>query len=347
MLKFEDRFAAWNNLGTHLTRFLSNLDEPQTGWNEELMRVVNTDVHHNGWFDKSEVLHALGEWAKALSEESLSTWVEKYPRSSFEPTTSKVVGIVMAGNIPLVGLHDLLTITLTGHVAKVKMSSDDARLLPILLKQLGPLNEQIEIVERLKDIDAVIATGSDNTARYFEHYFGKYPNIIRKNRKSVAVLKGDEDPSTIEELGKDIFRYFGLGCRNVSKLYLPADFDLNRIFEAWLPYQEVVQNNKYANNYDYHRALFLLDRETFLENGFVVLKEGERMSTPVSVIHYERYSDIDTVVRQLEEKADSIQCVVGNVSSEKLAVVPFGESQSPKLWDYADGVDTVTFLSTI
>lgn len=347
MLKFEDRFDAWKILGDEIRHFLTHNHEELSGWTEELARVVNTAVHHNGWFEKKEVLHALNEWSKALTEESLRCWLEKYDRSTFESKSPKKVGIVMAGNIPLVGLHDLLSISLTGNIAVVKMSSDDALILPILLKKLNLPSESIQLVERLTEVDAVIATGSDNTARYFHHYFGKYPNIIRKNRKSVAVLTGDEDAETIEALGQDVFQYFGLGCRNVSKLYLPEGFDLNRIFGAWLSFQEVIQNHKYANNYDYHRALFMMNKESFLENGFVILKEGDSMATPVSVVHYEYYKDINDVWTGLASMEDQIQCVVSNAHPSQLTVVPMGSSQSPKLWDYADGVDTLKFLSKI
>ncbi|NVK29316.1 MAG: acyl-CoA reductase [Flavobacteriia bacterium] len=347
MQKFEKRFKEWENLGSQLGDFLRVQPDIQTPWQEELLKKVNVAVHHNGWFEKSQVLHALSEWSNALSHSSLSEWTSRYPEGTFQTDTPKRVGIVMAGNIPLVGLHDLLTVSLTGHTAVVKMSGDDNQLLPALLSESPEILEGIEWAERLNGVDAVIATGSDNTARYFEHYFGKYPNVIRKNRKSAAVLKGDESEETLAALGEDVFRYFGMGCRSVSKIYLPEDFDLDRIFSAWLPHQDVIQNNKYGNNYDYHRAILLLDRKSFLENGFVIMREHSQLSTPVGTVHYERYSDIESVHQELLGNAEAIQCVVGPTEWTDLPVVGFGESQSPRLWDYADGVDTVAFLSKL
>ncbi|WP_170266464.1 acyl-CoA reductase [Phaeocystidibacter luteus] len=347
MQKFNKRFEEWKSLGTQLSDFLAVQPEVNTAWQEELLKKVNMAVHHNGWFEKSQVLHALREWSNALSDSSLSEWISRYPDGTFETESPKRVGIVMAGNIPLVGLHDLLTVSLTGHTAVVKMSGDDNQLIPALLANSPEITSGIEWAERLNSIDAVIATGSDNTARYFEHYFGKYPNIIRKNRKSAAVLKGDESEETLVALGEDVFRYFGMGCRSVSKIYIPEDFELDRIFGAWMPHQDVVQNNKYGNNYDYHRAILLLDRKPFLENGFVIMREHEHLSTPVGTVHYERYSDINAVHNQLVQAADSIQCIVGPTEWADLPTVGFGESQSPKLWEYADGIDTVSFLSKL
>ncbi len=344
MLKFEERFEAWKSLGARLSAFLEESTRESDKWSMSLLKAINTSVHHNGWFEKSQVLHALGEWSKALSASSLTEWTNQYTLDHFNPKKAKQVGIVMAGNVPMVGMHDLLTVTLCGHRALVKMSSDDNQLIPALLKD-SIIESQIEWVERLQNMDAVIATGSDNTARYFETYFGKYPHIIRKNRKSVAVLTGNETEDQLQALGEDVFRYFGLGCRSVSKLYLPKEFDLDRIFGSWLPFQDVVQNHKYANNYDYHRAILLMDRKEFLENGFVVLKEGESYSTPVSMVHYERYQSIESVFETLLKDRDSLQCIASNESHPALPIVPLGSTQSPTLWDYADGVDTIEFLN--
>lgn len=346
MQKFENRFKAWREIGSKLADFVESNGQLEDEWSFGLLEKVNRAVHHNGWFERAQVMHALTEWSKALSEESLKTWVSNYPESHFNPSTPKKVGLVMAGNIPLVGFHDLLTVHLTGHIPLVKMSSDDNQLIPAIL--FGSLIlEDIQWVERLNDMEAVIATGSDNTARYFEHYFGKYPNIIRKNRKSLAVLTGDETEEDLEALGEDVFRYFGMGCRSVSKIYLPEDFNLDKIFGSWLPYQEAVQNHKYANNYDYHRAILLLDRKPFLENGFVIMREHEHLATPVGTVHYERYTNQDEVWNSLKEQRDSIQCIASNSKEDSLPVVELGQTQSPSLWDYADGVDTVEFLAEL
>lgn len=347
MLKFEDRLNSWKNLGDRLKKFADSGDEYPDQWSEEMARIVNRAVHHNGWFEKEQVMHAISAWANALSEKSLSLWMSRYPETAFHPESPRSVGIVMAGNVPLVGLHDLLCVSLSGHRAMIKLSSDDNQIIPHLLKGLGEAADSIQVVERLNGMEAVIATGSDNTARYFEHYFGKYPHIIRKNRKSIAVLDGSEDEATIQKLGEDVFRYFGLGCRSVSKLYLPGDFDLDRLFGAWLPFQDVVLNTKYAHNYDYHRAILLLDRKEFLENGFVVLRQHSSLSTPVSIVHYERYDSMEELKRELKTDRDRLQCVVGNINDAGLPVVPFGKTQAPALWDYADGVDTLNFLSAL
>ena len=224
----------------------------------------------------------------------------------------------MAGNIPLVGFHDFLTTVLSGHKAVIKLSSDDSNLMPLLLEVLTTIDPQFsnyfEIVDRLNSVDAVIATGSNNSARYFEHYFGKYPHIIRKNRTSLAVLTGDETKEDLEKLGSDMFLYFGLGCRNVSKIYLPHTFDINRIFE-----------------------------EPLLENGFVLFREAKEINSPVAVMLYERYSDLKELKQTINAMRSEIQCVVTNAESF-IGAVPFGKAQHPDLWDYADGVDTLEFL---
>lgn len=347
MQKLKARIDEWVKIGETLQRIITTDFDSLTIEEQEVLTQINRAVHHNGWFEKSQVVASFEEWIEALSRNSLEHWIGQYPAETFESPSPKRVGIVMAGNIPMVGLHDLLSVVLTGNIAVVKLSSDDDKLIPAILQFSPALMEQIIWAERLDSIDAVIATGSDNTARYFEHYFGKYPNVIRKNRKSAAVLLGDETDAELEELGKDVFQYYGMGCRSVSKLYIPQEFDVQRIFGAWMPYQDVVQNNKYGNNYDYHRAIMLLDRKPFLENGFVVLREHDALSSPVGTVHYERYDSLEKLHDQLREQRDSIQCLVSKEQWNDLPVVPLGNSQCPKLWDYADGVDTIAFLSSI
>jgi hypothetical protein len=306
-----------------------------------MLAAIARSKAENGWFTEKNVRRALVAWGDELTREKLTAWVNRY---SFVEPTPKTVAIIMAGNLPLVGFHDFLTVLLFGHSVKSKLSSDDKRLLPLIAKMLIELypdfEKRIAFVERVENPDAVIATGSNNTARYFEHYFGKYPNIIRKNRTSVAVLRGDETEEQLIALGEDIFRYFGMGCRSVSKLYIPEGFDINRVFGAILSFSEVIQNHKYANNYDYHRAIFMLNKQPFLENGFVIFEEGASLHTPVSVIHYERYADLETLNQQLLAQAEELQCIVGNAPGH----IPFGQTQCPTLWDYADGVDAVAFL---
>ena len=237
----------------------------------------------------------------------------------------------------------LLCVLMSGHTALAKTSADDSVLITFvieLLKKIEPgFAERIRIVEgKMEGMDAVIATGSNNTSRYFEHYFGKYPHIIRKNRTSVAVITGQESKEELEALGSDIFTYFGLGCRSVSKLYLPEDFKLDTLFEALYAHKHVIDNNKYGNNYDYNRAIWLMEREKFLENGFFMLKESTDIASPVAACYYERYTDANEVLDKLSANREQIQCIVSQND------VPFGQAQNPQLWDYADGVDTMAWL---
>lgn len=294
----------------------------------------------NGWFTEANVRQMLAEVASMLDPSGLASWA----KGTADPTSPKRVGLIMAGNIPLVGFHDLLCTIVAGHVAVVKPSAQDTVLMKAtmdLLLRLEPgLEPQLHRVEgKLGDVDAVIATGSNNTARYFEHYFGHLPRIVRKGRVSVAVLDGTESDEDLQALGEDVFRYFGMGCRNVSKLFVPQDFDLDRFFGAIYGWREIVNHNKYGNNYDYNKAVWLLERVPLIENGFVLLRESTALASPVAALHYERYSDVTSVARRLEQEKDSIQCVIGH------GYLPFGSAQRPSLTDYADGVDTMAFLA--
>lgn len=298
----------------------------------------------NAWFTTDNVRHMLRSLGAMLKPEVLAHWINA---SSVPPAygrSPRTIGIITAGNIPLVGFHDILSALIVGHKARVRVSSEDAGLTVAvvdMLRLLAPdLGGRVEVTEgRLGEVDAVIATGSNNTARYFEHYFGHLPHIIRRNRTSVAVLDGTETEAELAALGEDLFRYFGLGCRNVGKLYLPADFDLDRIIAAILPWGHLAQHAKWANNYDYHKAIWLLDRVPLIENGFVLFKEDQGLHSPLGSIYYERYTDRQDVNATLAANADRIQCVVGH------GHVPFGQAQCPAPWDYADGVDTLAFLA--
>jgi hypothetical protein len=305
--------------------------------------LVRGAVRHNGWATADNVRHAMRAWGGALVPDAVDAWLASYADRPEADRSPRTVGLVLAGNVPLVGLHDVLCTWLSGHRAVVKCSSQEPDLIPALVHLLDGLlpgtADQIRFAQGpMGEVDAVIATGSDNTARYFEHYFGHLPRIVRKSRVSVAVLDGTETEAELTALGDDIFRYFGLGCRNVAKLYLPTGFDLDRVFGALLPWAHVAQHNKYGNNYDYTRAIWLLDRIPFLENGFVLMKEDTALASPMATVFYERYTDAADVQRTLEEHAQKIQCVVGH------GHVPFGKAQSPGLNDYADGVDTLEFL---
>ena len=297
----------------------------------------------NGWNTEENVRHAFRAWSGSLASAALESWLAAYPalRSPRDPI--RTVGLVLAGNIPLVGLHDVLCVWLSGHKARVKCSSQDPALIPALVNMLdrflpGTAEWIAFSTEKLGAVEAVIATGSNNTARYFEHYFGHLPRIVRKSRVSVAVLDGTESVAELAALGDDILRYFGMGCRSVAKVFLPAEMDLDRFFKAIYPWQDIVNHNKYGNNYDYTRALWLLDQVKFLDNGFLLVKEDTALASPVATVFYERYTDRAEVDVKLAELTSSIQCVVGH------GQIPFGEAQQPGMEAYADGVDTLGFL---
>jgi hypothetical protein len=260
------------------------------------------------------------------------------------------VAIVMAGNIPMVGFHDFLSVLISGHSVLVKQSSNDRHLLPFLAKYLeyadATLKGNITFTEqKIDNFDAVIATGSDNTARYFEYYFKDKPNIIRKSRNSVAVITGKETEEDLEKLSEDVFRYFGLGCRSVSKLYVPKDYDFNNFFNGMFVKKDIINNAKYANNYDYNKAVYLMSLFDLLENGFLMIKEDESYSSPIATIFYEYYdNEIDLKIKLHQDK-EKIQCIVAKDFIEH--EIAFGETQYPQLWDYADGVNTLAFLATI
>ena len=312
---------------------------------EQFNDIFEKAEQQNSWFTRANVIFAFKSWSDALSENNVKQWLSQYQLP--QTTSPKKILIIMAGNLPLVGLHDLLCVLVTGHKAIVKLSSNDCVLLPYLITQMKTFApEWTEAVtftdDKVTEYDGVIATGSDNTARYFEYYFGKKPHIIRKNRHSVAVLTGKETPEERFALGKDIFLYYGLGCRSISKLFVPKGYDFNLLFQAIYPYKDIIQEQKYANNYDYNKAVYLMSLFQLLENGFLLLKEDEHYGSPIATLFYEYYTDVDSLKEKLTTDAEKIQCVVAhNFTTEEVA---FGETQTPQLWDYADGVDTLNFL---
>lgn len=341
-MDLKQRIKAFDLLGSYLRNYQSQ-NERDTNYEALENTIIKAKVK-NQWFSPENSKLALSAWADELTAEKLNAWLKNYSISEIPP---KSIGIIMAGNLPLVGFHDLITVLLSGNKALVKASSDDNELMPFIINKLIEIEPEfdalIERVEKLIRPDAVIATGSNNTARYFEAYFDKYPNIIRKNRNSVAVITGDETEEDLKLLADDLFMYFGLGCRNVTKLYLPKGFDVNRIFAGIFHYSEIGFHNKYGNNYDYYRAIYMLNKEPFLENGFAILRENANLGSPVAVINYEFYDNLENLKQELNTVEDKIQCVVSleNVISNS---VGFGKSQKPALHDYADGVDTMKFL---
>ncbi|MBL7963211.1 MAG: acyl-CoA reductase [Flavobacteriales bacterium] len=350
---------AFEQLGVLFSAFAS-----QTPWGGHATGLTETEYtafvrhikqaeHQNGWFTSENVRHALGGLADLLKPEALAPWLARYNRGPED--LQRTIGLVLAGNVPLVGFHDLLCVLLAGHRARVKVSSQDAGLtsgVVELLRVLDPgVGARVELVDgRLGDIDAIIATGSDNTARYFHHYFGGLPRMVRQGRVSVAVLDGSETSDELAALGEDVFRYFGLGCRNVAKIYVPQDFDLDRFFGAIVPWHGIIQHHKYANNYTYHKAIWLMDRVSLLENGFLLVKEDEAaLASPVGSLYVQRYTDLGVVKDVVQQQAGHIQCVVGHAGllGPGVDLVPFGQSQFPGPADYADGMDTLKFLLTL
>lgn len=303
----------------------------------------------NNWFTPANVRLSLNAIAEQyLDEEKLKSWAESYP----EPTQSRKIGVVMAGNIPAVGFHDALCVLVSGHTLLAKPSSDDPLLVRALLTQLIEIEpefkEYIQFVERLNDSDAYIATGSDNTARYFHYYFAKKPNIIRKNRTSVAALAGDETREELRALATDILQYFGLGCRNVSKIYVPSGYDFTGFYQAIEEMaDDYVNHHKYFNNYEYNKSIYLVNRIAHSDNGFLLATESEALVSPISVLHYQPYDSIDELKALLQESEEKIQCVVAKPELHLQEALPFGAAQAPGLSDYADGIDTMAFLSSI
>ncbi|WP_367209540.1 acyl-CoA reductase [Sphingobacterium sp. R2] len=312
---------------------------------EESSQIIQSAQHKNPWYTPQNVERALRAIAENLTIEKLTHWLAPYP----DIQSTKTVGLILAGNIPLVGFHDILAVLISGFKAKIKVSSDDAGLTAYvmgLLKKIDPyFGDAFEIVDRLKDFDLVIATGSNNSARYFDYYFGTKPHIIRRNRNSVAVLGGAESPSQLEALGHDIFDYFGLGCRSISKLFIPKEYPIAHFFEGIAAFNNVTAHFKYTNNYDYNKSIYLINGDKHFDNGFLLLKEDEKTASPLAVVYYETYETIAEVENKLTLAQENIQCVV----SELALKVPspqfhFGESQCPSLDDYADGVNTLDFL---
>jgi hypothetical protein len=329
----EQRIAAFARLGDEL-RNLSTA---------ELASLTEVAQSENPWFTADNIALSLQGITKFLDQDTLIRWLSRYDGKQVTP---KTIGVVMAGNIPLVGFHDFLCVLISGHRLLAKLSSKDSVLIKHVSGKLTEVEPEFSkwinfTTEPFKEMDAVIATGSDNSARYFEYYFGKYPHIIRMNRTSVAILSGKEDKQTLTELGKDIFSYFGLGCRNVSKLFVPESFDLTALFKSWEPYRDVIHHHKYANNYDYQKAIALVNKTDFLDNGFVLLMEDTRLVSPISILYFEYYQNEKHLTGIIETNKEKIQCLVGSIPP---ATVPFGKAQLPEVWEYADNVDTMEFL---
>lgn len=352
-MTLEHKINIFAQLGDFLRQFSENesIENPEVKWNDlffaDFKQLIHLSQSHNGWYTPDQVYFAIQSWAEALTKKNLEKWLSDY---DFSAITPKTVGLVLAGNIPLVGLHDFISVIVSGHKALVKTSSNDQHLLPFLAKYLvamePELQKSIEFTSgKLENFDAVIATGSNNTARYFEYYFKDKPSIIRKNRNSAAILTGDESKEQLVALGEDIFRYFGLGCRNVSKLFVPKGYDFDVFFDAIYEYRDVINYEKYANNYDYNKAVFLMSNFKLLDNGFLTIKEDPSYASPISSIFYEFYDNLEDLNLRLKTDKEQLQCIVSN--HKVPGSIDFGTTQKPSLWDYADNVNTIEFLLNI
>jgi len=358
-MDLQQRISSFASLGAMLRAFVTGpaVSRPGPvsvqGWEADLLDAMEASGKDNGWFTRDSMLMALSYWGDMLDLTHIETWLARYNPALEKASAAKKVGVIMAGNIPMVGFHDLLTVLLSGNRLVGRLSSQDQRIIPHLVSLLESVDsgwsEFIELTTReIEKPDAIIATGSNNTSRYFSYYFSKYPHIIRKNRTGVAVLDGKETTTELEGLALDIFSYFGLGCRNVSKLYLPEGYDFNPLHEAFLPYQQLFHHQKYRNNLDYYRSIYLVNRTPILDGIFYLLVETQQLSSPVSVLHYEYYNDPAQAEEMISIQKEQIQCVVSrkgflrNDLSEPV-VLP-GRTQLPALSDYADGVDTMQFL---
>ncbi|WP_312136226.1 acyl-CoA reductase [Sphingobacterium sp.] len=330
----EQRIQAFSHLGS----FLASDDA-------EIQAVLDRVERLNPWYTSRYVAQQFKALGAQLTEANLNAWLADFP----DQETDKVVGLVLAGNLPLVGFHDILCVLITGFKAQIKASSDDAGLTKFVLDKLVEIEpafaDRFAIVDILKDFDLVIATGSNNSARYFEHYFGKKPHIIRKNRNSIAVLSGEETEEQLKSLGHDIFDFFGLGCRSVSKVFIPENYDVAKFFEAVESFNWIKDHFKYNNNYDFNKSIYLINKNQHFDNGFLLLKEDESMASPLAVVHYERYSSLAQVEEYINNHESDIQCVTSAIDLKvDPPVFPLGSSQCPALDDYADGVNTLEFL---
>ncbi len=338
----QQRISAFVKLGLFINRhFNTNYNQTEIQLHQGLDKLIETANIYNNWFIPQFVNTAIINIGVILNEEKLVSFCKENKVN--DNANKKTVAVICAGNIPMVCFHDLMCVLLSGHKVLIKLSSDDDILLPFFLKLLTYFEPELEnnilfAQQKLANFDAVIATGSNNTSNYFNFYFGKYPNIIRKNRTSIAIVTGNETTEDFKNLARDIFLYFGLGCRSVSKLLVPKNYNFNLFFESIVDYGFVINNKKYGNNYDYHRAIYLLEQMPFLDNNFLMIKQSADLHSPVGVLYYNYYENEDDISDYLSKHTEQLQCIVGNKQ------IPFGYSQQPVITDFADNVNTLNFL---
>ena len=344
----EKKLQAFLELKDFLSDFLAERkNDNYSSKYEKLDELIDECYSYNGWFSKTNVLKALQGIVLLLEETQLNKFYQQVETAK----APKTVAVIMAGNIPAVGFHDFLSVLLSGNKLLLKPSVDDKILITFFaefLIEVAPVfKDHIFFTDgRLTGFDAVIATGSNNSSLYFEKYFGKYPHIIRKNRTSVAVLTGNETTAALKLLGSDIFEYYGLGCRNVSKLYVPKGYTFDTFYESIFSFSEVVQNKKYANNHEYNRAIYLLNQEKFLDNNFLILKESDTLHSPIGVLYYELYENTAEAGKRIKEQEEELQCVVSDLILP-VKTVSFGKTQSPSVFDFSDNINTLHFLNNL
>ena len=343
-----NRIKAFEKLGILFSnKFTENSSNESKYWSSKLDKAIDLAYKYNTWFTKDSVKKALNEWSKQLNYNSLKNWTDQY---KIEDKSEKKIAIIMAGNLPLVGFHDLLCSLILNFNCIVKLSSDDKILIPFIVDYLdsivpGIKNKVEFTTNQIKDFSGVIATGSNSSFKYFEYYFGNYPNVLRKTRHSIAVLDSNESEEDLKNLGNDIFDYFGMGCRSVSKLLVPKGYDFDLLFNALFKFKDIINHNKYVNNYDYNKAVYLMSEQKFIENGFVILKEDEKLGSPIGCLFFEYYENSKDLNTYISNIKDSLQCVVSNLNIPNST--SFGSSQKPKIDDYADNINTLDFLLKI
>lgn len=350
MINLHSRIRALGSLGNHISNYCSHPEASKSEKFPALHTAVLQSKAANPWFTSESIDAALEGICVFLNTNVLLLWAENngIPENQRNPVT---VGLVMAGNLPAVGFHDFISVIISGHKALVKLSSDDKFLIPAMFEILvdfePEIKDQIRFTEnRLTGIDAVIATGSDNSSRYFEFYFAKYPHIIRRNRNGIGLIQGDESKNDLQKFADDVFLFFGLGCRNISKVYLPAQYDPTDLFSGFEGHQMIGNHNKYFNNYEYNKAVYLINGIRHFDNGFLLLREENMISSPVAVLHYEYYEDQQLLKDWIKRDSDKIQVVVSAKGSWP-GSVPFGKAQKPEIDDYADGINTLDFLRNL
>ncbi len=350
-MHLNDRIYAFEKLGNCISYYIQSSKENkyniQNSYNIDFEYFINEAEINNSFFIKEFIINSLEELSEWLRSENITNWLADYNIDLFENQNKKTIALILAGNLPLVGFHDILSILITGNKALIKTSEKDKILVKLLTDTLCKIEPKfdnyIEFTDKIiSNFDAIIATGSNNSKRYFDYYFQKYPSIIRGNKNSIAILSGEETDEDLKLLADDIFLYFGLGCRSVSKIYIPQNYNFEKILKNFEKYQNIcLNNNKYLNNYNYQKAILLVNQIPFYDNDFLLLVENANTVSPISVLNYEKYEKVEYIVNSLN--FNQLQCVVSNINiSEKIEKI--GKSQKPHLNEYADSIDTIEFL---